>query len=235
MTQLTREERFRRAADAEGGMPVSAGPRVGHLRTAEEGGRFLRIDLLSVAESKRPALIAQITKLVAGAVAASAVEEPASSRAPAVGRTTQDVAWYKAAVKRLEGKLGPDSPAGGDDILPAFRFRPRGGSEIWLGWDALEWMELGFVPDCPVGADATLPAYFLPKDVLEIRLGGAALEGTEGETRPGSPDIPAHDNDLALGYIYAPNAAEALKFYKEMLDRMEGKVGPDSTAKSPST
>ena len=76
MTQLTREERFRRAAEAEGGMPVSAGLRIGHVRAGAEEGRIIYVDLSSVPELERPRVIARIRELVNEAAGRSAVEQP---------------------------------------------------------------------------------------------------------------------------------------------------------------
>jgi hypothetical protein len=100
MTQLSREERFRLAAEAEDGMPVSAGPRVGHARTAEGGGRFLYLDLLRVRESERPALVTQISALVAKAAAASADEERDPTGA-AAGNATEALALLSANLQRM--------------------------------------------------------------------------------------------------------------------------------------
>jgi hypothetical protein len=75
MTHASREELFRQAAEAEGGMPVSAGARVIHVRLAVESGRAFYVDLSGVPEDKRPALVAQIKELV----------NQASARAPRKG------------------------------------------------------------------------------------------------------------------------------------------------------
>jgi hypothetical protein len=64
MTQASPEELFRQAAEAEDGMPVSAGARVGQIRLAVASGRALYVDLSSVPEDKRPALVAEIKALV---------------------------------------------------------------------------------------------------------------------------------------------------------------------------
>jgi hypothetical protein len=64
MTQASREERFRQAAEAEDGMPISAGARVFHVRSAVESGRALYVDLSGVPDEKRPAVVAEIKELV---------------------------------------------------------------------------------------------------------------------------------------------------------------------------
>jgi hypothetical protein len=69
MTVTSSEERFRKAAEAEGGIPVSAGARVSHVRMAVEAGRVFYVDLSSIPEDERPAVIAEIKDLVDRAVA----------------------------------------------------------------------------------------------------------------------------------------------------------------------
>ena len=64
MTQPSREERFRQAADAEAGAPVSAGARVFHVRSAVESGRALYVDLSGVPDEKRLTVVAEIKELV---------------------------------------------------------------------------------------------------------------------------------------------------------------------------
>jgi hypothetical protein len=64
MTNLSPEELFRQAADGEGGMPVSAGARLLHVRVAVEGGRAFLVDLSSIPEEKRPLVVAEIKELV---------------------------------------------------------------------------------------------------------------------------------------------------------------------------
>ncbi len=64
MTQASREERFRQAAEAEDGMPGSAGGRVLHVRSAVESGRALYVDLSGVPDENRPAVVAEIKELV---------------------------------------------------------------------------------------------------------------------------------------------------------------------------
>ncbi len=70
MTNTTSEELSRRAADAEGGMPVSAGARVAHIRQAVESGRAFYVDLSGVPEEKRADVVAEIKDLVKRASAA---------------------------------------------------------------------------------------------------------------------------------------------------------------------
>ena len=65
----TLEERFRQAAEAEGGEPVSAGARIAHVRIAVEAGRAFYVDLSGLPEAERPAVIAEIKELVDRAVA----------------------------------------------------------------------------------------------------------------------------------------------------------------------
>lgn len=64
MSQTARDDLFRQAAEAEGGMPVSAGARIIHVRTAGEKGRAFYVDLSGIPEEKRAALILQIKELV---------------------------------------------------------------------------------------------------------------------------------------------------------------------------
>jgi hypothetical protein len=64
MTHPSSDERFRAAAEAEGGMPVSAGARVSHVQLALAAGRALHIDLAGVPEEKRAAVVAEIRELV---------------------------------------------------------------------------------------------------------------------------------------------------------------------------
>jgi hypothetical protein len=69
MTRTFSEERFREAAEAEGGMPVSAGARISHVQLAVEAGRVFYVDLSSLPEDERPAVVAQIKAVVDLAVA----------------------------------------------------------------------------------------------------------------------------------------------------------------------
>ncbi len=64
MTLMIPEERFRQAAEAEGGIPVSAGARVAHVRTAVEAGRHFHVDLSGVPEDERQAVVNEIRQLV---------------------------------------------------------------------------------------------------------------------------------------------------------------------------
>jgi hypothetical protein len=64
MKHTTAEQRFRRAAEAEGGAPISAGARVAHVRLAIESGRAIVVDLAGVPEEQRSTLIADIKELV---------------------------------------------------------------------------------------------------------------------------------------------------------------------------
>jgi hypothetical protein len=64
MTKQSSESRFRKAAQAEDGEPVSAGARVAHVRLATESGRVVVVDLAGVPDAERPALIAEIKNLV---------------------------------------------------------------------------------------------------------------------------------------------------------------------------
>lgn len=64
MTHASTTERFRQAAEAEDGMPISAGARGAHLRLALESGRAVYVDLSTVPEDQRPAVIAEIKEVV---------------------------------------------------------------------------------------------------------------------------------------------------------------------------
>jgi len=64
MTHMSSEELFRQALEAEGGVPVSAGARVAHVRAAVALGRAFYVDLSEVPEDKRPTLVADIKELV---------------------------------------------------------------------------------------------------------------------------------------------------------------------------
>ena len=69
MTRTSSDERFREAAEAEGGMPVSAGARTSQVRMAVEAGRVFYVDLSSLPEDERLAVVAEIKDLVDRAVA----------------------------------------------------------------------------------------------------------------------------------------------------------------------
>jgi hypothetical protein len=77
MSDLSSEELFRKAAEEEDGMPVSAGARIAHVRTAVESGLAFYVDLSEVPEDKRPAVIAAIKELVKRAGARSPQQNPA--------------------------------------------------------------------------------------------------------------------------------------------------------------
>jgi hypothetical protein len=76
MTNTSPEERFRQAAEAEGGAPVSAGARVVHVRLAVESGRAFCVDLSGVPEDQRPGVIAEIKELVSRASARAPEKGP---------------------------------------------------------------------------------------------------------------------------------------------------------------
>jgi len=81
MTERTRQELFRRAAEAENGLPVSAGARVSHVHLALATGRAFQIDLSGIPDEQRAAVISDIQQLVNQARAGSA-RPPASSPNP---------------------------------------------------------------------------------------------------------------------------------------------------------
>jgi hypothetical protein len=64
MTNPSTEQLFRQAAEAEGGMTVSAGARIVHLRLALESGRAITVDLSQVPEDLRSSLVAVIREIV---------------------------------------------------------------------------------------------------------------------------------------------------------------------------
>jgi hypothetical protein len=64
MTNPSTEQLFRQAAEAEGGMTVSAGARVAHVRLAVESGRAINVDLSQVPEDRRASLVAVIREMV---------------------------------------------------------------------------------------------------------------------------------------------------------------------------
>jgi hypothetical protein len=76
MTRNPSEKRFRDAAEAEGGMPVSAGARIVHVRTAAEAGRVFYVDLSMLFEEDRPAVIAEIKAVVNRAATRARAKEP---------------------------------------------------------------------------------------------------------------------------------------------------------------
>lgn len=83
MTHTSSEERFRQAAESEGGMPVSAGARVAHIRMAIESGRMFYVDLSGIPENERPGVIAEIKALVERAAVRAAGEISSPSRTSA--------------------------------------------------------------------------------------------------------------------------------------------------------
>jgi hypothetical protein len=64
MTQLSPDELYRKALEAEGGEPVSAGARVAHVIAALEQGRAVYVDLSAVPEAKRPVVVAEIRSVI---------------------------------------------------------------------------------------------------------------------------------------------------------------------------
>ena len=64
MSNPSSDQLFRQAAEAEGGMSVSAGARVAHVRLALEAGRAVTVDLSDVPEERRSALVAVIREIV---------------------------------------------------------------------------------------------------------------------------------------------------------------------------
>jgi hypothetical protein len=85
MTNITSEERFRQAAESEGGMPVSAGARAVHIRAAVEAGRAIYLDLSTVPEDKRAALVAELKELVQRASTGIPRKDPQSAPHPVSG------------------------------------------------------------------------------------------------------------------------------------------------------
>jgi hypothetical protein len=83
MTSVTSEERFRQAAEAEGGMPISAGALVAHVRMAVESGRMFYVDLSGVPEDERPGVVAEIKALVERASIRAVGENLSPSRTSA--------------------------------------------------------------------------------------------------------------------------------------------------------
>ncbi|HEY2412156.1 MAG TPA: hypothetical protein VGI40_07935 [Pirellulaceae bacterium] len=60
---------FRQAAEAEGGISISAGARIAHVRAAIQSGRALYVDLSAIPEDKRGTVVEQITAIVNRATA----------------------------------------------------------------------------------------------------------------------------------------------------------------------
>lgn len=85
MTHPAASDPFRQAAEAEGGMPVSAGARLCHGRATVGASRTIHIDVSGVPDDGLPALVAEIEKLVSRAVKPAngpARSVPAHSDAP---------------------------------------------------------------------------------------------------------------------------------------------------------
>jgi hypothetical protein len=81
MTDTAAENLFRKAAEGEGGTPISAGARVAHVRLAIDSGRAVVVDLAGVPEDHRAALITEIKELVRTATARTqAGRVPAASK-----------------------------------------------------------------------------------------------------------------------------------------------------------
>jgi hypothetical protein len=64
MTDSRTEQMFRQAAEAENGMPVSAGARVAHIHLALHSGYAVTVDLSQVPEERRSSLVAVIREMV---------------------------------------------------------------------------------------------------------------------------------------------------------------------------
>jgi SepF-like predicted cell division protein (DUF552 family) len=85
MTRTSPEDRFREAAEAEGGISVSAGARTSHVRMAVEAGRVFYVDLSNLPEDDRPAVIAEIKQTVERAVAKAGTGEMKPARKSSAG------------------------------------------------------------------------------------------------------------------------------------------------------
>jgi hypothetical protein len=85
MTGRSSEERFREAAEAEDGMPVSAGARIAHIHTAAEAGRIFYVDLSSLPEAERPAVVTEIKELVARAIDRVPAKDLMTAQKPSFG------------------------------------------------------------------------------------------------------------------------------------------------------
>jgi len=72
MTDRPTADPYIQALLAEDGQPVSAGARMSHVRDAIASGRAYYIDLSTVPEHKRVALIAELNELVRRAAETSA-------------------------------------------------------------------------------------------------------------------------------------------------------------------
>jgi hypothetical protein len=64
MKQTGRKKLFQQAAEAEGGMSISAGARLTHVRGAVETGRGFYVDLSGIPEEARPSVIAEIRAVI---------------------------------------------------------------------------------------------------------------------------------------------------------------------------
>ena len=80
MARNASEKRFRDAAEAEGGMPVSAGARIVHVRTAAEVGPVFYVDLSTLPEEDRPAVIEEIRAVVSRAINRLPAEVPKTKK-----------------------------------------------------------------------------------------------------------------------------------------------------------
>ena len=69
------QQLFRQAAEAEAGMPVSAGARVAHIRLALEAGRAITLDLSQVPEDRRSSLVSVLREMVRLSTARENTEE----------------------------------------------------------------------------------------------------------------------------------------------------------------
>jgi hypothetical protein len=84
MNAASTPDLFRQAAEAENGMPISAGARVAHVRAAVQAGRALYIDLSAVPEDQRATLIDQINQLV-GRASKTTSQAPSQTSGPSRG------------------------------------------------------------------------------------------------------------------------------------------------------
>jgi hypothetical protein len=80
MAPTSTDELFRKAAEAEGGMPVSAGARESHIRLAIEGGRSFHVDLTGVPPDRRARVVAEIKDLIKRASETPAPNQRDSSK-----------------------------------------------------------------------------------------------------------------------------------------------------------
>jgi hypothetical protein len=84
MTNPSSDSFFRDAAESEGGIPVSAGARVMHVRLAEETGKGIVLNLGDVPVDRRSSLIEELRELVrrAEASAKDSTKPPAPPSEP---------------------------------------------------------------------------------------------------------------------------------------------------------